>query len=68
KETSDRFYNNSPNCHLLVKTPKQTPLPLSTPASSVSFKDVTKMREDRWATIAKIDRKRRLKEVEKLFT
>ncbi|XP_036047192.1 synaptonemal complex protein 1 isoform X2 [Onychomys torridus] len=67
EETSNRFYNNSPNSHLLVKTPKQTPLSLSTPASSVKFGSVKKMREDRWSTIAKIDRKRRLKEAEKLF-
>ncbi|XP_028733105.2 synaptonemal complex protein 1 isoform X1 [Peromyscus leucopus] len=68
EETSNRFYsNNSPNSHLLVKTPKQTPLSLSTPASSVKFGSARKMREDRWSTIAKIDRKRRLKEAEKLF-
>uniref|UniRef100_A0A8C8U189 Synaptonemal complex protein 1 n=1 Tax=Peromyscus maniculatus bairdii TaxID=230844 RepID=A0A8C8U189_PERMB len=68
EETSNRFYsNNSQNSHLLVKTPKQTPLSLSTPASSVKFGSARKMREDRWSTIAKIDRKRRLKEAEKLF-
>nr|XP_048298176.1 synaptonemal complex protein 1 isoform X1 [Myodes glareolus]XP_048298177.1 synaptonemal complex protein 1 isoform X1 [Myodes glareolus]XP_048298178.1 synaptonemal complex protein 1 isoform X1 [Myodes glareolus]XP_048298179.1 synaptonemal complex protein 1 isoform X1 [Myodes glareolus]XP_048298180.1 synaptonemal complex protein 1 isoform X1 [Myodes glareolus] len=68
EETSNRFYNNnSPNTHLFVKTPKQTPLSLSTPVSSVKFEGVRKMREDRWATIAKVDRKRRLKEAEKLF-
>ncbi|CAO2599441.1 Synaptonemal complex protein 1, partial [Lemmus lemmus] len=68
EEASNRFYNNnSPNTHLFVKTPKQTPLSLSTPASSVKFEGVRKMRENRWATIAKVDRKRRLKEAEKLF-
>ncbi|XP_013205335.1 synaptonemal complex protein 1 isoform X4 [Microtus ochrogaster] len=68
EETSNRFYNNnSPNTHVCVKTPKQTPLSLSTPVSSVKFEGVRKTREDRWATIAKVDRKRRLKEAEKLF-
>ncbi|XP_050013487.1 synaptonemal complex protein 1 [Alexandromys fortis] len=68
EETSNIFYNNnSPNTHVCVKTPKQTPLSLSTPVSSVKFEGVRKTREDRWATIAKVDRKRRLKEAEKLF-
>ncbi|EDL85505.1 synaptonemal complex protein 1, isoform CRA_b [Rattus norvegicus] len=69
EDISNRIYNNNtPDSHLLVKTPKQTPLSLSTPASFTKFGSLKKMREDRWATIAKIDRKRRLKEAEKLFT
>nr|XP_034356207.1 synaptonemal complex protein 1 isoform X3 [Arvicanthis niloticus] len=68
EDISNRLYNNNPpDSHLLVKTPKQTPLSLSTPASFMKFGSLKKMREDRWATIAKFDRKRRLKEAEKLF-
>ncbi|XP_031230867.1 synaptonemal complex protein 1 isoform X2 [Mastomys coucha] len=67
EDISNRLYNNNPpDSHLLVRTPKQTPLSLSTPASFMTFGSLKK-REDRWATIAKIDRKRRLKEAEKLF-
>ncbi|NP_035646.2 synaptonemal complex protein 1 [Mus musculus] len=69
EDVSNRLYdNNPPDSHLLVKTPKQTPLSLSTPASFMKFGSLKKMREDRWTTIAKIDRKRRLKEAEKLFS
>ncbi|XP_055484308.1 synaptonemal complex protein 1 [Psammomys obesus] len=68
EETSNRLYkNNSLNSHLLVKTPKQTPSSLSTPASFMKIENLKKTREDRWAAVAKIDRKRRLKESEKLF-
>ncbi|XP_051021501.1 synaptonemal complex protein 1 [Acomys russatus] len=68
EESSNRLYdNNPPNSHLLVKTPKQHPSSLSTPASFMKIGSLKNMREDRWAAIAKIDRKRRLKEAEKLF-
>jgi synaptonemal complex protein 1 len=33
----------------------------------MKFGAVRKMQEDRWAIIAKVDRKRKLKEAEKLF-
>jgi len=45
----------------------QTPSSLTTPGSTLKFGAMRKMREDRWAVIAKMDRKQKLKEAEKLF-
>ncbi|XP_020945660.1 synaptonemal complex protein 1 isoform X2 [Sus scrofa] len=44
-----------------------TPSSLTTPGSTLKFGAMRKMREDRWAVIAKMDRKQKLKEAEKLF-
>ncbi|XP_070463734.1 synaptonemal complex protein 1 isoform X3 [Equus przewalskii] len=59
--------NNPPTSHLCVRTPKQTPSSLTNPGSTLKFGAMRKMREDRWAVIAKMDRKKKLKEAEKLF-
>uniref|UniRef100_A0A9L0JS05 Synaptonemal complex protein 1 n=1 Tax=Equus asinus TaxID=9793 RepID=A0A9L0JS05_EQUAS len=59
--------NNPPTSHLCVRTPKQTPSSLANPGSTLKFGAMRKMREDRWAVIAKMDRKKKLKEAEKLF-
>ncbi|XP_027628096.1 synaptonemal complex protein 1 [Tupaia chinensis] len=68
EETLKKLYknNNSPSSHLCVRTPK-TPSLLTTPGSTVKFGTMRKTQEDRWAVIAKMDRKKKLKEVEKLF-
>ncbi|XP_073906792.1 synaptonemal complex protein 1 isoform X2 [Castor canadensis] len=68
EEKMNKLYNNNPPVsHLCVRTPKQTPSSLTTPGSTMKFGAVRKMQEDRWAIIAKVDRKRKLKEAEKLF-
>uniref|UniRef100_A0A2K6MCN4 Synaptonemal complex protein 1 n=1 Tax=Rhinopithecus bieti TaxID=61621 RepID=A0A2K6MCN4_RHIBE len=66
-ETTDLLENNPPASHLCVKTPKKAPSSLTTPGSTLKIGAIRKMREDRWAVIAKMDRKKKLKEAEKLF-
>uniref|UniRef100_A0A2K5EM02 Synaptonemal complex protein 1 n=1 Tax=Aotus nancymaae TaxID=37293 RepID=A0A2K5EM02_AOTNA len=69
EETLKSLHRNSnpPASCLSVRTPKKTPSSLTTPGSTLKFGAVRKMREDRWAVIAKLDRKKKLKEAEKLF-
>uniref|UniRef100_A0A8C8XKS3 Synaptonemal complex protein 1 n=1 Tax=Panthera leo TaxID=9689 RepID=A0A8C8XKS3_PANLE len=69
EDTSKKLYktHNPPTPHLCVRTPKQTPSSLTTPGSTLKFGAMRKMREDRWAVIAKMDRKKKLKDAEKLF-
>ncbi|XP_004380421.1 synaptonemal complex protein 1 isoform X1 [Trichechus manatus latirostris] len=69
EETFKKMYKNNhpPASHLRVITPKQTPSSLTTSGSAVKFGAMRKMPEDRWAAIAKMDRKKKLKEAEKLF-
>ena len=45
----------------------QTPSSLTTLGSTLKFGAMRKMRDDRWAVIAKMDRKKKLKEAERLF-
>uniref|UniRef100_A0A671FJN7 Synaptonemal complex protein 1 n=1 Tax=Rhinolophus ferrumequinum TaxID=59479 RepID=A0A671FJN7_RHIFE len=59
--------NNSPASHLRARTTKRTPSSLTTPGSTQKFGAMKKMQEDRWAVVAKMDRKKKLKEAEKLF-
>ncbi|XP_006919731.1 synaptonemal complex protein 1 isoform X2 [Pteropus alecto] len=59
--------SNSPTSHLCVRTPKKTHSSLTTPGSELKFGAMRKIQEDRWAVIAKMDRKKKLKEAEKLF-
>uniref|UniRef100_A0A8C3VLD0 Synaptonemal complex protein 1 n=1 Tax=Catagonus wagneri TaxID=51154 RepID=A0A8C3VLD0_9CETA len=69
EETLKKLYknNNPPISHLCVRTPKKTPSSLTTHGSTLKFGALRKMQEDRWAVIAKMDRKQKLKEAEKLF-
>ncbi|KAH0518384.1 Synaptonemal complex protein 1 [Microtus ochrogaster] len=67
KEEKEKLKLAKENTAIFKDKKDKTPLSLSTPVSSVKFEGVRKTREDRWATIAKVDRKRRLKEAEKLF-
>ncbi|KAM5294975.1 synaptonemal complex protein 1 isoform 2-T2 [Glossophaga mutica] len=60
--------NNYPTTsHFYVKTPKKTPSSLTTLGSTLKFGAMRKMQDDRWAVIAKMDRKKKLKEAERLF-
>ncbi|XP_074226343.1 synaptonemal complex protein 1 isoform X7 [Camelus bactrianus] len=69
EETLKKRYkkNNPPISHLCVRTPKKTPSSLTTPGSTLKFGAMRNMQEDCWAVIAKMDRKQKLKEAEKLF-
>ncbi|XP_058893085.1 synaptonemal complex protein 1 isoform X2 [Kogia breviceps] len=69
EETLKKLYkkNNPPIPQLCVRTPKKTPSSLTTPGSTRKLGTMRKMQEDRWAAIAKMDRKQKLKEAEKLF-
>lgn len=69
EETLTKLYkkNNPSTAHLCVRTPKKTPSSLTTPGSTLKSGAVRKMREDHWALVAKKDRKKKLKEAEKLF-
>uniref|UniRef100_A0A8C0C3U0 Synaptonemal complex protein 1 n=1 Tax=Balaenoptera musculus TaxID=9771 RepID=A0A8C0C3U0_BALMU len=69
EETLKKLYkkNNPPISQLCVRTPKKTPSSLTTPGSMRKLGAMRKMQEDRWAVIAKMDRKQKLKEAEKLF-
>ncbi|XP_004689669.1 PREDICTED: synaptonemal complex protein 1 [Condylura cristata] len=69
EETLKKLYKNNipPTSHLSVRTPKKTPSSLTTPGPTLKFGTMRKMQEDRWAAIAKMDRKKKLKEAEKLF-
>ncbi|XP_020858112.1 synaptonemal complex protein 1 isoform X2 [Phascolarctos cinereus] len=53
-----------------VTTPKKNhrPLSLTTPGSALKFAAMRKMREGGWAAVSKMDRKKKIKEAEKLFT
>ncbi|KFO30333.1 Synaptonemal complex protein 1 [Fukomys damarensis] len=69
EDTLNKLYEDNsdpPVSHLCVKTPKKTPSSL-TPGSVLKFGSVRKMQDDRWAIVAKMDRKKKLKEAEKLF-
>ncbi|XP_043859481.1 synaptonemal complex protein 1 [Dromiciops gliroides] len=71
EDTFQNLYKSYPQAsHQSVTTPKKTPRPLSltTPGSSLKFAAMRKMREDGWAAVSKVDRKKKIKEAEKLFT
>ncbi|XP_075867136.1 synaptonemal complex protein 1 [Microcebus murinus] len=59
--------NNPPTSHLCVRTPKKTPSSLTAPGSSVKVGSIRTIQEDRWSIISKMDRKKKVKEAEKLF-
>ncbi|KAK2506777.1 hypothetical protein MC885_008635 [Smutsia gigantea] len=59
--------NNPSTAHLCVRTPKMTPSSLTNPGSTLKSGAMRKMQEDRWALVAKMDRKKKLKEAGKLF-
>ncbi|XP_062962458.1 synaptonemal complex protein 1 isoform X2 [Cynocephalus volans] len=68
EETFKKLCKNShPPSHLCVRTPKKTPSSLTTPGSVLKLGTVRNIQEDHWAIIAKMDRKKKLKEAEKLF-
>ncbi|XP_053447285.1 synaptonemal complex protein 1 [Nycticebus coucang] len=69
EETLKKVYKNSnPSTnHFYDRTPKMTSPCLTASGSSMKVGSVKKIQEDRWAIIAKMDRKKKVKEAEKLF-
>ncbi|CAK6439158.1 unnamed protein product [Pipistrellus nathusii] len=60
--------NNYPTTsHFCVRTPKKTPSSLTALGSAPKFGAMRKMQDDRWAMIAKVDRRKKLKEAGRLF-
>ena len=53
--------------HIMTLFSIQTPSSLTTPGSMQKSETMRKTQEDRWAVIAKMNRKQKLKEAEKLF-
>ena len=53
--------------HIMTLFSIQTPSSLMTPGSMQKSETMRKTQEDRWAVIAKMNRKQKLKEAEKLF-
>ncbi|KAM6217132.1 synaptonemal complex protein 1 [Rhynchocyon petersi] len=62
-----QYKTNHSASQFRVTTPKQTSSSITTPRSTVKFGAMRKIREDRWAAVAKMDRKNKIKEAEKLF-
>ncbi|XP_007485295.2 synaptonemal complex protein 1 isoform X1 [Monodelphis domestica] len=71
EEQFQTLYKNYPKpSHPCVATPKMDhrPSSIATPGSALKFAAMRKMREDGWAAVSRVDRKKKMKEAEKLFT
>ncbi|NXS72661.1 SYCP1 protein, partial [Pandion haliaetus] len=71
EEMFKKFYKDYPQAsQLYAMTPKKKPTSsnLKTPGSVLKLTTMRKMREAGWSAVSKMDRKRKIKEVEKLFT
>ncbi|XP_075396437.1 synaptonemal complex protein 1 isoform X2 [Tenrec ecaudatus] len=69
EETFNKVYKSghSSASKFCVTTPKPTPSSSATSGSTLKFGTMRKIREDQWTAVAKMDRKKKLKEAEKLF-
>ncbi|XP_074911282.1 synaptonemal complex protein 1 [Buteo buteo] len=71
EEMFKKLYKDYPQAsQLYAMTPKKKPASsnLKTPGSVLKLTTMRKMREAGWTAVSKMDRKRKIKEVEKLFT
>ncbi|KAM9595990.1 synaptonemal complex protein 1 [Morphnus guianensis] len=71
EEMFKKLYKDYPQAsQLYAMTPKKKPNSsnLKTPGSVLKLTTMRKMREAGWTAVSKMDRKRKIKEVEKLFT
>ncbi|XP_065505713.1 synaptonemal complex protein 1 [Caloenas nicobarica] len=71
EEMFKKLYKDYPQAsQLCAVTPKKKPATsdLKTPGSVLKLTTMRKMREAGWTTVSKMDRKRKMKEAEKLFT
>ncbi|XP_067414823.1 synaptonemal complex protein 1-like isoform X2 [Emydura macquarii macquarii] len=70
EEMFKKLYKNCPQAsHLRVMTPKKIPTPstLKSPGAALKLTAMRKMREAGWTAVSKMDRKKKMKEAEKLF-
>uniref|UniRef100_A0A8B9FQL2 Uncharacterized protein n=1 Tax=Amazona collaria TaxID=241587 RepID=A0A8B9FQL2_9PSIT len=71
EEMFKKLYRDYPQAsQLYTVTPKKKPATLNvkTPGSVLKLSTMKKMREAGWTAVSKLDRKRKMKEAEKLFT
>ncbi|NXV39886.1 SYCP1 protein, partial [Rissa tridactyla] len=71
EEMFKKLYKDYPQAsQLYAMTPKKKPATsnVKTPGSVLKLKTMRKMREAGWTAVSKMDRKRKIKEAEKLFT
>ncbi|XP_030328941.1 synaptonemal complex protein 1 isoform X7 [Strigops habroptila] len=71
EEMFKKLYRDYPQAsQLYAMTPKKKPATLNvkTPGSVLKLSTMRKMREAGWTAVSKLDRKRKMKEAEKLFT
>ncbi|NXK20024.1 SYCP1 protein, partial [Arenaria interpres] len=71
EEMFKKLYKDYPQAsQLYAMTPKKKPTTsnMKTPGSVLKLKTMRKMREAGWTAVSKMDRKRKIKEAEKLFT
>ncbi|XP_009984569.1 PREDICTED: synaptonemal complex protein 1, partial [Tauraco erythrolophus] len=71
EERFKKLYKDYPEASpLYAMTPKKKPIAsnLKTPGSVLKLTTMRKMREAGWTAVSKMDRKRKIKEAEKLFT
>ncbi|NXS90829.1 SYCP1 protein, partial [Jacana jacana] len=71
EEMFKKLYRDYPQASKLYgMTPKEKPTPsnVKTPVSALKLKTMRKMREAGWNAVSRMDRKRKIKEAEKLFT
>ncbi|NXD69928.1 SYCP1 protein, partial [Eolophus roseicapillus] len=71
EEMFKKLYRDYPQAsQLYTMTPKKKPATLNvkTPGSVLKLSTMRKMREAGWTAVSKLDRKRKMKEAEKLFT
>ncbi|KAK1187152.1 SYCP1 protein, partial [Pygoscelis papua] len=71
EEIFKKLYKDYPQAsQLYVMTPKKKPTTsnMKTPGSVLKLTTMRKMREAGWTAVSKMDRKRKIKEAEKLFT
>ncbi|NXC40079.1 SYCP1 protein, partial [Penelope pileata] len=71
EEIFKKLYKDYPQASpLYAITPKKKPITsnLKAPGSAMKLATMRKMREAGWTAVSKIDRKRKIKEAEKLFT
>ncbi|XP_043389558.1 synaptonemal complex protein 1 isoform X6 [Chelonia mydas] len=70
EEMFKKLYKNCPQAsHLCVMTPKKIPTlsTIKSPGAALKLTAMRKMRETGWTAVSKMDRKKKMKEAEKLF-
>uniref|UniRef100_F7FHY2 Uncharacterized protein n=2 Tax=Ornithorhynchus anatinus TaxID=9258 RepID=F7FHY2_ORNAN len=71
EESFKKLYSDYPQASRLTDMAAQktyTPSSVKPPGSTMKFGSMKKLREDGWAAVSKVDRKKKMKAAEKLFT